>query len=61
MNLVKWFSTPQSGAQIDRTNFVNVQIDGDIVRIFHNGAPVRVHPRRHPVEKEEVIWSHHRR
>jgi transposase InsO family protein len=40
---------------------VNVQIDGDIVRIFHNGAPVRVHPRRHPVEKEEVIWSHHRR
>jgi transposase InsO family protein len=40
---------------------VNVQIDGDIVRIFHNGAPVRTHPRRHPVEKEEVIWSHHRR
>ncbi len=40
---------------------VNVQIDGDIVRILHNGAPVRVHPRRHPVEKEEVIWSHHRR
>jgi len=40
---------------------VNVQIDGDIVRIFHNGAPVRIHPRRHPVEKEEVIWSHHRR
>lgn len=40
---------------------VNVQIDGDVVRIFHNGAPVRSHPRRHPVEKEEVIWSHHRR
>jgi Integrase core domain/Mu transposase, C-terminal domain len=40
---------------------VAVRIDGDIVRIFHNGAPVRAHPRRHPVEKEEVIWSHHRR
>jgi transposase InsO family protein len=40
---------------------VAVRIDGDVVRIFHNGAPVRSHPRRHPVEKEEVIWSHHRR
>jgi len=40
---------------------VAVRIDGDVVRIFHNGAPVRTHPRRHPVEKEEVIWSHHRR
>ncbi len=40
---------------------VNVQIDGDIVRILHGGVLVRSHPRRHPVEKEEVIWSHHRR
>jgi hypothetical protein len=30
---------------------VSVQIDGDIVRIFHNGAPVRVHPRAIPWRK----------
>ena len=41
--------------------FVAVRIDGDIVRIFHGVALVKAHPRRHPVEKEEVIWSHHRR
>jgi len=40
---------------------VAVRIDGDIVRIFHGDALVKAHPRRHPVEKEEVIWSHHRR
>ena len=39
---------------------VTVRVDRDIVRIFHNGAPVKAHPRRHPKEKEEVIWSHHR-
>jgi transposase InsO family protein len=40
---------------------VVVRIDGDIVRIFHGDALIRAHSRRHPVEKEEVIWSHHRR
>jgi transposase InsO family protein len=40
---------------------VAVRIDGDIVRIFHGDALVKAHPRRHAVEKEEVIWSHHRR
>jgi hypothetical protein len=40
---------------------VSVCIDGDIVRILHGGVLVRAHPRRHAVEKEEVIWSHHRR
>lgn len=40
---------------------VVVRIEGDLVRIFHGDALIRAHPRRHPVEKEEVIWSHHRR
>ena len=40
---------------------VVVRIEGDLVRIFHGDAFIRAHPRRHPVEKEEVIWSHHRR
>jgi len=40
---------------------VSVRVDRDIVRIFHQGAPVKAHPRRHLKEKEEVIWSHHRR
>jgi transposase InsO family protein len=40
---------------------VTVRIDGDVVRIFHADALIRAHPRRHPGEKEEVIWSHHRR
>jgi transposase InsO family protein len=40
---------------------VVVRIEGDLVRIFHGDALIRAHPRRHPVEKEEVIWSHHQR
>jgi transposase InsO family protein len=40
---------------------VVVRIEGAVVRIFHGDALIRAHPRRHPVEKEEVIWSHHRR
>jgi transposase InsO family protein len=40
---------------------VVVRIEGDLVRIFHGDSLIRAHPRRHPVEKEEVIWSHHRR
>lgn len=39
MDFVKWFSTPQSGAQIDRTNFVNVQIDAIGVGIASAAAP----------------------
>ncbi|MGH2652447.1 MAG: integrase core domain-containing protein, partial [Actinomycetota bacterium] len=40
---------------------VTVRIDGEVIRIFHGDTLIGAHPRRHPVEKEEVIWSHHRR
>lgn len=40
---------------------VTIRIEGDLVRIFHADGLIRTHPRRHPAEKEEVIWSHHRR
>jgi hypothetical protein len=33
----------------------------DIVRIFHDGVPIKAHPRHRPNEEEEVVWSHHRR
>ena len=53
--------TRYRAARVLAGELVSVRIDGDIVRILHGGALVRAHPRRHPVEKEEVIWSHHRR
>jgi hypothetical protein len=39
---------------------VTVRIADDQVRIYYRGSLIRSHERRHPKEKEEVIWSHHR-
>ena len=39
---------------------VTVRIVDDQVRIYYRGSLIRSHKRRHPKEKEEVIWSHHR-
>lgn len=39
MDLIKWFSTPQSSSHIDRRNFVNVQIDAIGVGIASAANP----------------------
>ena len=39
---------------------VTVRIVDDQIRIYYRGSLIRSHERRHPKEKEEVIWSHHR-
>src|SRR6266540_7450701 len=43
-----------------RRDYVTVRIQGDQVRLYHRGALLRSHRRRHPKENEEVIWGHHR-
>jgi transposase InsO family protein len=40
---------------------VTVRIVEDEVRILYRGELMRTHQRRHPKDREEVIWSHHRR
>lgn len=39
MNLIKWFTTPQSTTHIDRKNFINVQIDAIGVGLASAAAP----------------------
>ncbi len=39
MNLIEWFSTPQTTSKIDRGNFVNVQIDAIGVGLASAAAP----------------------
>jgi transposase InsO family protein len=39
---------------------VTVRLVEDEVRIHYRGELLRTYQRRHPQEKEEVIWSHHR-
>ena len=39
MNFIKWFSTPQSTTEIDKGNFVNVQIDAIGVGLASAAAP----------------------
>jgi transposase InsO family protein len=39
---------------------VTVRLVEDEVRIHYLGELLRTYQRRHPQEKEEVIWSHHR-
>jgi MFS family permease len=39
MNFIKWFSTPQSSTEIDKGNFVNVQIDAIGVGLASAAAP----------------------
>ncbi len=43
-----------------RRDYVTVRIVDDEVRLYHRGALLRSHRRRHPKENEEVIYSHHR-
>jgi hypothetical protein len=38
-----------------------VRLVEDEVRIHYRGELLRTYQRRHPQEKEEVIYSHHRR
>jgi hypothetical protein len=38
-----------------------VRVVEDEVRILYRGELMRTYQRRHPKEKEEVIYSHHRR
>jgi hypothetical protein len=40
---------------------VTVRLVEDEVRIHYRGELLRTYQRRHPQEKEEVIYSHHRR
>jgi transposase InsO family protein len=40
---------------------VTVRLVDDEVRIHYRGELLRTYQRRHPQEKEEVIYSHHRR
>lgn len=40
---------------------VTVRADRDVVRIFLDGTLIKSHARKHPPEKEEVIYSHHTR
>jgi hypothetical protein len=39
MNIVKWFTTPQADGKINRTNFINVQIDAIGVGFASAAAP----------------------
>jgi hypothetical protein len=40
---------------------VTVRVVDEEVRIHYPGELLRSYQRRHPKEKEEVIYSHHRR
>ena len=40
---------------------VTVRVVEDEVRIHYRGELLRTYRRRHSKEKEEVVWSHHRR
>jgi transposase InsO family protein len=40
---------------------VTVRAEADVVRIFLDGTLIKVHARKHPAEKEEVIYRHHTR
>jgi hypothetical protein len=40
---------------------VTVRADRDVVRVFLDGTLIKAHGRKHPPEKEEVIYSHHTR
>ena len=57
-----WFKS-HHGLDVEETgrDSVTVRVVDDEVRIHYRGELLRDHRRRHPKEKEEVIWSHHRR
>lgn len=38
---------------------VTVRADRDMVRVFLDGKLIKAHARKHPAEKEEVIYRHH--
>jgi hypothetical protein len=40
---------------------VTVRAEADLVRGFLDGKLIKVYARKHPAEKEEVIYRHHTR
>jgi transposase InsO family protein len=40
---------------------VTVRAEADLVRVFLDGKLIKVYARKHPAEKEEVIYRHHTR